>query len=164
MNKTSKIFSTILVASSLFLWTSCKPSDTKIAEQVKEKVGAIDPTVNVAVAEGAVTLTGQVADDAIRMNIETASKEVKGVKSVINSTTVAVPMPVAAPVVINPDDAISKTIQESLVAKNITGVTVTIAEGVVTLTGNAKKSDLQTIMQVTNESHPKKVENKLTLK
>lgn len=161
-NKMNNIFSALLVASSLLLWTSCKPSDSKIAEQVKEKVATIDPTVNVAVADGTVTLTGAVADDAVRMNIETASKEVKGVKSVINSTTIAAP--VAAPVVVNADDMITSTIQAGFAARNIDGVTVAIKDGVVTLTGEAKKSDLQTIMQVANEAHPKKIENKLTLK
>ncbi len=151
----------LILASTLVLWSSCKPSDAKLLEEAKAKVGAVDPSVTVEVTDAVVTLSGQVADDATRMNVENAAKEVKGVKSVTNNV-VATPPP-AAPVVVNDDAVITNTISAGLEAKGINGVTVTVANGEVTLTGDARKSDLQTIMQVANESRPAKVNNQLTL-
>ena len=77
-----KFLLSLLVASSLILWTSCKPNDAKILEEVKAKVSAVDPNVMVEVNEGVVTLSGQVVEDATRMNVENAAKEANGVKSV----------------------------------------------------------------------------------
>jgi hyperosmotically inducible protein len=160
----SKFLTSLLLVSTLVFWTSCKPNDSKILEETKAKVSVIDPNVTVEVKEGVVTLGGQVLDDATRMNVENAAKEVKGVKSVTNNVVATPPPPPPAPVVINNDTEISTAINTGLAAKNIKGVTVAVANGEVTLTGNAKKADLQTIMQVANESKPAKVNNNLTLK
>ena len=159
-----KFLLSLLVASSLILWTSCKPNDAKILEEVKAKVSAVDPNVMVEVNEGVVTLSGQVVDDATRMNVENAAKEANGVKSVTNNVVATPPPPPPAPVVINDDAAITSAVTSGLEAKGIKGVTVQVMNGEVTLTGNAKKDDLQTIMQVANESNPAKVNNNLTLK
>lgn len=165
MNMTiPKFLMSFLVASTLLFWTSCKPNDAKILEEAQTKVSAVDPSVTVEVKDAVVTLSGQVADDATRMNVENAAKEVKGVKSVTNNVVATPPPPAPEPVVINDDAAISTTISTGLEAKGIKGVTVTVVNGEVTLTGNAKKDDLQTIMQVANESRPAKVNNQLTLK
>jgi osmotically-inducible protein OsmY len=162
--KISKFLMGLLVASSMVFWTSCKPNDTKILEDTKAKVSAIDPNVAVEVHEGVVTLSGQVLDDAVKMEVENAAKEVKGVKSVTNNVVATPPPAPPAPVVINDDAAITTAIQSGLEMKNIKGVTVAVANGEVTLTGNARKNDLQTIMQVANESKPAKVINNLVIK
>jgi len=159
-----KFLLSLFVASTLIFWTSCKPNDAKILEDTKAKVSAIDPNVGVEVHEGVVTLSGQVMDDATRMNVENAAKEVKGVKSVTNNVVATPPAPEPAPVTINDDASITTTIQSGLDMKGIKGVTVSVMNGEVTLTGTAKKADLQTIMQVANESHPAKVNNNLTVK
>lgn len=159
-----KFLMNLLVASTLVLWTSCKPNDAKILEEAKAKVSAVDPGVTVEVTDGTVTLSGQVADDATRMNVENAAKEVKGVKSVTNNIVATPPPPPPAPVVINDDAVITTAVNSGLEAKGIKGITVIVTNGEVTLTGNAKKSDLQTIMQVANESKPAKVNNQLILK
>jgi hyperosmotically inducible periplasmic protein len=43
-------------------------------------------------------------------------------------------------------------------------VTADVANGEVTLTGNIPRAKLQDAMKAANESHPKKVINKLTVK
>lgn len=160
----SKLLMSLLVASTLVFWTSCKPDDAKLLQEAKAKVSAIDPNINVEVHDAVVTLSGQVMDDAMRMNAENAAKEVKGVKSVTNNVVATPPAPEPAPVVVNDDAAITTAIQSGLEMKGIKGVSISVANGEVTLTGSAKKSDLATIMQIANEAKPAKVMNQLTLK
>jgi osmotically-inducible protein OsmY len=150
------------IAVIALLFASCKPSDEKIAEAVKAKIGAVASTVNVSVADGVATLTGEVKDDATKAAAETALQGIKGLKSVVNSLTVPPPPP--PPVVINPDDVLRKGVDSVFAAKSIKGVTAAVAEGVVTLTGTIKKSELTKVMQAANELKPKKVLNQLTIK
>jgi osmotically-inducible protein OsmY len=150
------------IAVIALLFASCKPSDEKIAEAVKAKIGAVASTVNVSVADGVATLTGEVKDDATNAAAETARQGIKGLKSVVNSLTVPPPPP--PPVVINPDDVLRKGVDSVFAAKSIKGVTAAVAEGVVTLTGTIKKSELTKVMQAANELKPKKVLNQLTIK
>jgi hyperosmotically inducible protein len=150
------------IAVIALLFASCKPSDEKIAEAVKAKIGAVASTINVSVADGVATLTGEVKDDATKAAAETALQGIKGLKSVVNSLTVPPPPP--PPVVINPDDVLWKGIDSVFAAKSIKGVSAAVAEGVVTLTGTIKKSELTKVMQAANELKPKKVLNQMTIK
>ena len=100
-------------------------------------------------------------DDAAKTTAEDAAKSVKGVKSVVNNVMLTPPPP--PPVTINPDDILKSSVDSSLNAAGITGVTATIANGEVTLTGTIKRSDLRKVMQAANEAKPKKVNNQLTL-
>lgn len=150
------------IAVIALLFASCKPSDEKIAEAVKAKIGAVASTINVSVADGVATLTGEVKDEATKAAAETALQGIKGLKSVVNSLTVPPPPP--PPVVINPDDVLRKGIDSVFAAKSITGVSAAVAEGVVTLTGTIKKSELTKVMQAANELKPKKVLNQMTIK
>jgi hyperosmotically inducible periplasmic protein len=150
------------IAVIALLFASCKPSDEKIAEAVKAKIGAVASTINVSVADGVATLTGEVKDEATKAAAETALQGIKGLKSVVNSLTVPPPPP--PPVVINPDDVLRKGIDSVFAAKFIKGVSAAVAEGVVTLTGTIKKSELTKVMQAANELKPKKVLNQMTIK
>jgi hyperosmotically inducible periplasmic protein len=150
------------IAVIALLFASCKPSDEKIAEAVKAKIGAVASTINVSVADGVATLTGEVKDDVTKAAAETALQGVKGLKSVVNSLTVPPPPP--PPVVINPDDVLRKGIDSVFAAKSVKGVTAAVAEGVVTLTGTIKKSELTKVLQAANELKPKKVLNQMTIK
>jgi hyperosmotically inducible periplasmic protein len=152
----------VWIAVIALLFASCKPSDEKIAEAVKAKIGAVASTINVSVADGVATLTGEVKDDATKAAAETALQGIKGLKSVVNSLTVPPPPP--PPVVINPDDVLRKGIDSVFAAKSIKGVTAVVAEGVVTLSGTIKKSELTKVMQAANELKPKKVLNQMTIK
>ncbi len=111
--------------------------------------------VQAAIAEGAVTLSGDVKDDATKAALETAVKAVKGVKSVENHTTLP------PPAVITPDDPLTTAVKDAV--KDNPTVTASVAEGVVTLSGNIKKAELAKLLQKVMATHPKKVENKLTV-
>ena len=142
------------------LFAACKPSDSKIAEDVKAKVSAVAQGLSVDVKDGVVTLGGQVADDATKAAVAAALTGIKGVKSVVNNITLPPPPP---PVVINPDDVLRKVVDSVFSAKGIKGITATAAAGVVTLTGDVKKADLVKVMQVANEAKPKKVLNQMKI-
>ncbi|POY34973.1 transport-associated protein [Solitalea longa] len=151
----------LLVLFSVFM-TACGPKDSQITEEVNKNIASYGPGVSATVEKGVVTLNGELADEASRGTIENLVKEVKGVKSVVNNTTVKEEPP--PPVVqINPDDVLKTTIEESFKQKGISGVTLSIANGEVTLSGDAKKEDLMKIMQAANEAKPKKVINQLKI-
>jgi len=141
---------------------ACKPNDSKLQQAVNEKL-TTTPGVSATVQDGVVTLSGEVTDETAKQTAEDAAKNVKGVKSVVNNINVKVPPPPPPPVAINPDDILKKTLDSAFAAAGYTGVTVTVANGEVTLDGTARKADLRKIMQVAQETKPKKVKNNLKL-
>jgi len=110
------------------------------------------------VKDGVVTLSGQVKDEAAKSSAETTAKGVKGVKSVNNNLTVAPP---PAPVEITADDPLKASVDNTI--KAYPGVAATVNDGVITLTGQIKKADLQNLMKALNTLKPKKIENQLTI-
>lgn len=143
-------------------FTACKPKDADIEKNVTTAIAAY-PGVSVSVTDGVATLSGEVADETTKAAIETATKAVKGVKSVSNSLTIPPPPP--PPVVINPDETLQKTAADIIAGLPAAkSVTATVKDGVVTLTGTIKKTDLPGLIQKLNEIKPKKVENKLVIK
>jgi osmotically-inducible protein OsmY len=149
-------------ASTVLVSTGCKkkPNDAEIKAKVETAVA--NPAVSVDVKECDVTLSGSVSDDASKNSAETAAKSVEGVKNVTNAIAVAEPAPVQAPVEIADDASISA--QLAGVVDNYKGVKATVSNGVVTLTGNIKRDELQHLMQEVMALKPKSVENKLNIK
>lgn len=137
---------------------ACTASDSKIQEAAKTSASAIDPGVTVTVNDGVATLTGQVKDQATQDALANSVKDVKGVKSVVNNTTIA-----SAPVEVNSDDLIRAAIEENFLEAGVRGVDFTVASGVVTLTGEISRNDLTKVMQAANEAKPKKVNNQLKI-
>lgn len=153
--KTTKLMMSAAIAATLFL-ASCGPKDADIqkAVQAKEASG-----ITVAVTKGAVTLTGEVPDDAAKATAEEVAKAEKGVKSVANDLTVK---PAVAPVVIAEDTVLQKNVADAI--KDFPTVKADVKDGVVTLTGELKKASLITLMQHLSALKPKKIDNKLTIK
>ncbi|KAA2245213.1 BON domain-containing protein [Chitinophaga agrisoli] len=161
MKYRSLLMACLLVAGVCLF--GCKPNDSKLQQAVNEKLTAT-PGVTATVQDGVVTLNGEAADEASKQTAEDAAKNVKGVKSVVNNINVQVAVPTPPPTVsINPDDVLKKTLDSAYNAAGLSGVTVSVMDGEVTLEGKAKKSDLRKIMQAAQEAKPKKVHNKLTL-
>ncbi len=140
---------------------SCTKTDAQIHTDVQKVLSAQYPMVSSTVDKGVVTLTGTVDSEATRTSAEGVVKTVKDVKSVTNNIMVKEAAPA---VVINPDQTISSTINSAMMAAGYKDVKVEVINGEVTLTGNVKRSDLTKVMQIANESNPKKVINKLNLK
>lgn len=157
-----KIRSILLGMSLAFSFVACAPKDADIEKEVNEKLNT--PSVQVTVHEGVATIVGTCDDDAFKKNIERSVKAVKGVKTVINNCQIPVvnEEPAAAAVVINPDNDLDKSVGK--VVKAYDGVSATVVGGVVTLSGEIKRSQLVPLMQSVQELKPKKVDNKLTIK
>ncbi len=67
-----------------------------------------------------------------------------------------------APVEINSDATLRTSVDNVL--KSYDGVSADIKDGVVTLRGNIRQDDLQSLIMKVQELKPKKVENQLTIK
>ncbi|AFD08067.1 BON domain-containing protein [Solitalea canadensis] len=155
--------SVLILLLTTAILTSCGPKDSEISSEVNKTITAYGPNVSATVEKGVVTLIGEVNDESSKTALEASVKGIKGVKSVVNNTTVK-PAPAPEPTVtINPDDVLKTTIENSFTQKGITGVSFAIADGVVTLTGKVKKDDLMKVMQAVNEAKPRKVVNQLTI-
>ena len=72
----------------------------------------------------------------------------------VNNTT-------TTPVEIAPDDQLTNGVKDA--TKDFPGVTATVNNGEVTLTGTIKRDRLSTLMQSIQQLHPKKVNNQLTI-
>ncbi|MGO4771789.1 BON domain-containing protein [Flavobacterium sp. W22_SRS_FK3] len=154
----------IVLGISLFLsLLSCAPKDSDIEKEISEKLSDT-PSVQVTVHEGVATIVGTCDDDAFKKNIESSVKAVKGVKSVVNNCQIPQPNiePAAAAVIINSDSDLDKSVGK--VIKAYDGVSATVVGGVVTLSGEIKRSELQPLIQSIQELKPQKVDNKLTIK
>lgn len=63
---------------------------------------------------------------------------------------------------INPDATLRTSVDNVL--KSYDGVSADVKDGVITLRGNIKQDDLQSLIMKVQELRPKKVENQLTIK
>ena len=138
--------------------SACGRKDADIKADADKAVAGMQG-VTVDVANGAAVITGQFPDSASRSTAEAAVKGVKGVKSVVDNATVAPP---PAPVVISPDDSLKASVSAAL--KDFPTLTANVKDGVVTLTGEIQKTALPKVMQALSALHPKKIENKATVK
>jgi hyperosmotically inducible periplasmic protein len=136
---------------------ACGPKDADIQTAATQALSSV-PGATVTVANGVATISGQVADSAARTSAETAVKGVKGVKSVVDNTTVTPP----APVVISADDSLRTNVAAAL--KDYPTLKADVNGGVVTLTGEVQRSALPKVMQALTALHPKKIDNKATVK
>jgi tetratricopeptide (TPR) repeat protein len=84
--------------------------------------------------------------------------------NVSNTNTYVLVSPTPTPTVIAADDPLKTQVQANLTKYGITGVTVTVVNGEVTLTGDLPRAKLPDAQKAANEAHPKKVNNKLNLK
>lgn len=137
------------------------PDDAAITTSVKAKIAADSPAlanaVSVTTVEGVVTLTGAVDAEAIKAKVEQDAKSVAGVKSVVNNLTVK------PPIVFSEDTTIKNAVMANLAARKITGVTASVVNGEVTLTGTISRANLQAAMMAANDAKPKKVINQMTI-
>lgn len=155
-------FLTILMLTVALFMSACGKSDADLTKAASDKLTADKVTgVTVAVKDGVATLTGEVADITVKSKAEASVKSVDGIKSVTNSCTLKALPPPPPP---SPDKMLEGSVNEALKKKNITGITVSVADGVITLTGTVEKAKLAEVMAAAQETKPKKVENKLTVK
>jgi len=150
----------------MILLVSCKPSDDKITEAVQKALSA-NPSLSpvmASVKEGIVTLSGEVESDELKAMAATALSGIDGVKSVVNSVTVKPKGPSPEELKKMADDALMSKVNENFATYKVEGITATVSDGIVTLTGDVKRADLQNVMKAAMESGATKVENQMTIK
>lgn len=147
------------LATLCFALAACGPNDAAIKTAVDQAISGTQG-VTADVSKGVVTLAGEFPDSTSKASTETTVKGVKGVKSVVDNATVKPPAP--PPVVLSPDDSLKANVTTAL--KDYPKLSADVKDGVVTLTGEVQRADLTKVMQALNALHPKKVENKATVK
>lgn len=152
-------FLTVLTIAVVLFVSACGKSDADVQKAVQDKLTAENVAgVTVAVKDGVATLTGQVADAAVKTRAETAAKGVEGVKSVTNNLTTR-PIPVATPAAADP--ALTGKINEDLKKAGCTGAEVSVVGGKVTVTGTVPGAKYAECVQVIMQSGITGIDNQL---
>ena len=141
--------------------TSCKKvkdADVQAAAQTALTANPDLAGVSVAVLDQVATLSGTVKDDASKAYAETTVTAVENVKSVVNNIEVVPPAPDFTAI----DAALNSGLADAL--KDHATVKAEVKDGVVTLTGEIRKRDLQTLMEKVNALNPQQVVNNITVK
>lgn len=163
MKKFASLFLTITFLTFL---VGCKPSDEKITAAVKTTLST-QPSLNQVTAivnDGIVTLTGEVDTDEQKALAESSLAGVKGVKGITNSIAVKPKGPSTEELQKSSDDELMSKVNANFATYNVEGITATVSGGIVTLTGEINRDNLQNAMKAAMESGAIKVENKLTIK
>ena len=83
-----------------------------------------------------------------------------------NAVATATPMhtATATPVSASEDNALKNTVEANLTKAGVTGVTVEVKEGVVTLKGSVPTAKFQDAVKAAQEANPQRVDNQLSKK
>jgi hyperosmotically inducible periplasmic protein len=133
-----KLLGIIAILSLVLYLPACKSKvkdadiKTTVEKTLTSSPGLAGLTVDVK--DGVATVSGEVKTDAERAAVETTVKGIKGVKSVVNNTIVAVPPPV-----VNADDeALTRGLADAL--KDNPTVSSSVVDGKIVLTGEIAKA------------------------
>ena len=153
--KIFRLLPAIMLMATL-AFTGCKPKDADIKAAVEKSLKETPATaaVMVMVNEGVATLSGEVADEATKAALDAKVKGVKGVKSVQNNTTL--PAPPAAPVQITADDPLVTAVIDA--TKDFSEVTASVADGVISVTGEITAARWKTLKMSLDGLNPRKVD------
>ncbi len=153
--KIFRLLPAIMLMATL-AFTGCKPKDADIKAAVEKSLKETLATaaVMVMVNEGVATLSGEVADEATKAALDANVKGVKGVKSVQNNTTL--PAPPAAPVQITADDPLATAVRDA--TKDFSEVTASVADGVISVTGEITAARWKTLKMSLDGLNPRKVD------
>lgn len=134
-------------------------SDADIQSEAQKTLSANQDLqgVMVTVQNKVATLTGTVLDDATKAYAESTVAGVANVNSVINQIAVIPP----APDYTSLDSAINAGLADAL--KDHKTVTATVKDGVITINGVIKESDLPILMEKLNTLKPQQIVNNATI-
>lgn len=155
---TIKLIAVIMVFSIMAAtFTGCKskPKDADLKAAIETllqtKPSALATTVTVD--KGVATLSGDVADEATKEDLGSATSGILGVKSVVNNLNVTPSTPVSIAL----DDPLTAAVKDAI--KDFPTVSSSISDGVITLKGEIEKANLQKLMMALQALKPKKVDN-----
>jgi osmotically-inducible protein OsmY len=151
-------FLTLLCLATAVFMAACGKSDADLKKAVEDKLKADNVAgVTVAVSGGVATLTGEVADAAVKTKVEASAKTVEGIKSVDNKlSTKPLPTPVPPPA----DPMLKGKLDEALKKAGCT-VTIDVKDGTVTATGTVPDAKFGECVQIINQSGLGKLDNKI---
>ena len=145
----------ILGATTVGCKKKAKDADVKAAIETTLAADPMATGAMVDVKDGVATLTGECKDDMCKMHVAEVVGKMKDVKSVVNNLTVPAAPMVTAPI-ISPDDALTTAVKDALTA--FPGVSATVKDGIISLTGKIAKADRQKLVMVLQALKPKKVD------
>jgi hyperosmotically inducible periplasmic protein len=160
-----RITNLLLFVAFVAALNACKPSDEKIGTAVNEAIAAnasLSP-VSATVKDGILTLSGEVETDELKALAENTLKAVKGVKSIVNNVTVKPKGPTAEELAQMADNALLSKVNEAFATYKVTGIVAVVKDGIVTLTGDVKRKELQNVMKAAMETGAVKVENQMNI-
>lgn len=151
-------FLTLLCLAAAVFMAACGKNDADLKKAVEDKLKADNVAgVTVAVKDGTATLSGEVADAAVKNKAEASAKGVEGIKSVTNGlTTKPLPTPVPAPA----DPLLKGKLDEALKKAGCT-VTIDVKDGTVTATGTVPDAKFGECVQIISQSGLGKLDNKI---
>jgi osmotically-inducible protein OsmY len=149
----------ILFVAFLVIASACKPKDEDLTKAIQTAIASVSSDVAVTTQDGVATLTGEVENEEIIQQVLTLAQGTKGIKSVVNNMTVKV-----AEIVFSADDVLKQKVEEGFAKYGVTGITATVVNGEVVLTGDITRDKLMDAMKAANEALPTKVKNELTIK
>lgn len=151
----------ILLLSIIILASACKPKDEDLTKTIQASIAGVAKDISVSTTDGIVTLSGVVDQPELIQQIVDLTQGTEGVKSVVNNLTVKVVEP---EIIISADDILKTKIQEGFSKYGVEGITATVVDGEVTLTGDIPRAKLMDAMKAANEALPKKVNNEMVIK
>jgi osmotically-inducible protein OsmY len=135
-----------------------KPSDADVQAKVAAAIAQY-PGITADVKDGVVTLSGNVTSADDKSNIESAvnalSKE--GVQNLTDNIQVTPPPPPIPAVVVSPADS-ALTVGVKDATKDFPGITATVNNGIITVTGTVEQSKVKILKQALDALHPKKTD------
>lgn len=154
-----KLIPALMIAGSMaVVMPSCKSkvADSDVKAKVENAVAAT-PGITVDVNDGVVTLSGTATSEADKANAEAAVKALddkSGVKSVVNNITVQAPT--AAPVINTVDSDLTTKVVDA--TKDYPTVQATVANGVITVTGELEQAKVQNLKMALDNLKPQRVD------
>lgn len=158
--KRSLFYSVCLILACITLY-SCGAEDTELKRKIEMELAGKYPSISADVLNGIATLTGTLESEEQKAEAGQIAKDVKYVKSVTNNIFVRTEEP---EIQVTPDEAMTTMVNEGLTNQGYSGIMVTVNNGMITLRGDAKKADVERIMQIANDAKPTQVVNELTVK
>jgi hyperosmotically inducible periplasmic protein len=154
-----KFLTLLCLAVALFM-TACGKSDADLQKAVEAKLKADNVAgVTVTVKDGVATLSGEVADAAVKNKADASAKSVEGIKSTVTTGVTLKPLPTpAAPPA---DPALKAKLDENLKKAGCTGVTIDVKDGTVTAGGTVPKGKLAECVQTVQQSGLGKMVNNI---